>query len=545
VSPDHLAFLANHLWQSTLFAAAVWLITWALRENRAAVRHSLWLAASVKFLVPFSLLAAIGSQFQSSLSAPPRVSVLVGTIGQPFGAWGASLTAIPIGSTSSSVPANSVSAVLFYVWILGFVASILWWAVRWLQLRGAVRQATLLNLDVPIRVMACQGRLEPGVFGIFRPVLLLPDSIADRLTPGQLQAVLAHELCHVRRRDNLTAAVHMFVEALFWFHPLVWWIKLRLIDEQERACDEEVLRLGGDPQVYAESILRICECYLAASSMCVSGIASSNLKKRIEAIMRNRVALQLSLSRSLLLAVAAIAALAGPIIVGSARVKAGATESEPAVRAVASPTAIGEVRVITPQTAQLQPPQVESRRIPAAPPQVPRERGNPWSSRVMQEYHLGEIKVTGAKFLHNDVLRSLLGLVPGEAYDETRLRESLEDMRRLYGNLGYVTFLPEPAFDFDDQRKVVNLTLNVDEGRQYTINSIGFTGNTTTPSEVLRREVFVKEGEVFNASLLNLSLLRLNQLGSFEEIKEQDVRVQLSPTEAKLDVNIRVKEKGR
>ncbi|HEY3884210.1 MAG TPA: M56 family metallopeptidase, partial [Vicinamibacterales bacterium] len=64
--------------------------------------------------------------------------------------------------------------------------------------------------------------LEPGVVGIRRPILLLPDRIAECLTPEQLDAVVVHELCHVQRRDNLTATVHMFVEAVFWFHPLVW-----------------------------------------------------------------------------------------------------------------------------------------------------------------------------------------------------------------------------------------------------------------------------------------------------------------------------------
>ena len=58
----------------------------------------------------------------------------------------------------------------------------------------------------------------------------------------QLEAVIAHELCHVRHRDNLIAAIHMFVETVFWFHPLVWWIGKRMVEERERACDEEVLR---------------------------------------------------------------------------------------------------------------------------------------------------------------------------------------------------------------------------------------------------------------------------------------------------------------
>ena len=62
--------------------------------------------------------------------------------------------------------------------------------------------------------------------------------------------------------------LHMLVEALFWFHPLVWWLGARLVDERERACDEEVLRLGSDPQIYAESILKICEFYLESPLLC-------------------------------------------------------------------------------------------------------------------------------------------------------------------------------------------------------------------------------------------------------------------------------------
>src|SRR5207247_2637540 len=143
------------------------------------------------------------------------------------------------------------------------------------------------------------------------------------------QCVIAHELCHVRRRDNMAAAIHMFVEALFWFHPLVWWIKVRLIDEQERACDEEVLGLVGDPQVYAESILKICEFYLNSPLMCVSGITGSNLKKRIENIMMNRIGLRLSFSRIALLAIAALTTLAGPIAIGIVHATARTAQSEP------------------------------------------------------------------------------------------------------------------------------------------------------------------------------------------------------------------------
>jgi len=171
-------------------------------------------------------------------------------------------------------------------------------------------------MPVGVAVRSAPGVLEPGVVGVLRPVLLLPAGIGERLTAAQLEAVLAHELCHVRRRDNLLAAIHMVVEALFWFHPLVWWIGARLVEERERACDEEVLRLGSEPQVYAEGILNVCKLYVESPLACVSGVTGSDLKKRIEAIMTNRRVLGLNFAKKAALAVAGAVALAAPVLVG-------------------------------------------------------------------------------------------------------------------------------------------------------------------------------------------------------------------------------------
>jgi uncharacterized protein (TIGR03435 family) len=158
--------------------------------------------------------------------------------------------------------------------------------------------------------------VEPGVFGILRPVLLLPEGIANRLTHAQLRAILAHEMCHVRRRDNLAAALHMVVEALFWFHPLVWWIGARLIEERERACDEEVLRLGAEPLAYAEGILNVCKFYLESPLPCAAGVTGADLKKRIEDIMSNCLSRRLTPAKKILLAAAALIAVAGPVVMG-------------------------------------------------------------------------------------------------------------------------------------------------------------------------------------------------------------------------------------
>jgi bla regulator protein blaR1 len=312
--PAYLSPLANHLWQSTLFAAVAALLTLAFRKHRAGVRYGLWLAASVKFLVPFSLLVALGGQFgwrTMPVTIHPRVPFAVEQISQPFA------TPAPAArpATASTAP-RRVPTLLFGVWLCGFLWNAVRWFVDWRRVRATVRAASPLPLHLPIPVMSTAARMEPGVFGIRRPVLLLPEGIAEQLTPAQLDSIVAHELCHVQRRDNLAAAVHMLVEALFWFHPPVWWIEARLVEERERACDEAVLQASRDPEVYADSILTVCKFCLESPLVCVSGVTGANLKQRIEAIMLQRETRSLTSAGKLLLAATGLAALAAPVFLG-------------------------------------------------------------------------------------------------------------------------------------------------------------------------------------------------------------------------------------
>jgi hypothetical protein len=165
------------------------------------------------------------------------------------------------------------------------------------------------------------------VFGIVRPALLLPEGIFERLTAGQLQAVVAHELFHVRHRDNLVAAFQMFVETVFWFHPLVWWMGRRMGEERERSCDEAVLRAGSEPRIYAEAILNVCKFYTESPLACVSGVTGANLKKRIEAIMSKNVGSELRFRQKLGLTIAAMAAVAVPIVIGMAHAPVARAQS--------------------------------------------------------------------------------------------------------------------------------------------------------------------------------------------------------------------------
>ena len=311
----YLSPLANHLWQSSLCAAVAWLLALTLRKNRAAVRYSIWLAASAKFLIPFTLLVGAGGQLgwrAAPAIAQPQFSFVMDEIGRPFAS---SPPAARLAGEPS--PSDVFPAVLLGVWLCGFTIALVRWFRLWRRIRAIRRAATPLSLNLPIEVLSSSARLEPGVFGIRKPVLLLPEGITERLTPLQLKAVFEHELCHVRRRDNLTATIHMVVETIFWFYPLVWWIRERLVEERERACDEEVLRVAANPQVYAEGILNVCRFYLASPLTSVSGVTGANLKLRIAAIMANRTADSLTFGRRLLLAGAVVAAVAGPIVIGT------------------------------------------------------------------------------------------------------------------------------------------------------------------------------------------------------------------------------------
>jgi bla regulator protein blaR1 len=262
--PPVLIRIIDHLWQTTLFAIAAGLLTLLFRRNRAHIRYCLWLAASVKFLIPFSVLVMLGSHLplrDTAKVAAPSIPVLVEEFSQPF-ALTALAVAVRLDQENAQSSFGSAVPLFGTVWAVGFgVVAGSWWR-RWRRMRVGLRTAKPLDLSIGVPVVSSPAFIEPGVFGIFRPVLLLPDGIATQLTPAQLEAILAHELCHIRRRDNLAATIHMLVEAAFWFHPLVWWIGARLLEERERACDEEVLRMGNEPAAYAEGILKICELYL-------------------------------------------------------------------------------------------------------------------------------------------------------------------------------------------------------------------------------------------------------------------------------------------
>ena len=292
-------------------------------QESGGYRYGLWIAASVKFLVPFSVLIKLGSYFSSLRSAHEGaansvVSLTIMQLNQPFDA---PAVAPPVATTASALQLLSRFApVLFVVWLVGMLAVLAVWLVRWYRITAIAKRATPLREGAEaeivarlqdgqawerrVEIVSTADAIEPGIFGIARPVLLWPAAMCGQVSEAHIESIVEHELCHVRRRDNLTAMVHMLVEALFWFHPFVWWIGGRLVEDRERACDEAVVESGRERRVYAESILKVCEFCVESPLPCVPGVSGADLKRRIAMIMSHRAVRPIGVGRKLLLVAA-------------------------------------------------------------------------------------------------------------------------------------------------------------------------------------------------------------------------------------------------
>ncbi|HTT06049.1 MAG TPA: M56 family metallopeptidase [Steroidobacteraceae bacterium] len=337
------AALLNHLWQSTVCVGAVWLLTLALRANAARVRYWLWFSASLKFLIPFELLIRLGPHLipaphaataiapaSTTLAAAGAAVLLAGQIAAPF----------QFAEPMLVVPPHhlALTNILLCIWMSGFALVVFVWSSRWLHLRALLRSAQPAGLAAPVPVLVCRSDFEPGLVGIWNPVLLLPQSITERLTRSEIDAVIAHEVCHLRRRDNLLAALHMLVAAAVWFHPLIWWVGTRLVEERERACDEGVLAAGVDSHAYAECLLKVCRLCLQSPLACAAGVSGSDLMQRVRTLTNGNAVLPLTHAKRLGLIAAGFSGLVAPLAFGTLPAAiGGAVSAAPEARSAQAP----------------------------------------------------------------------------------------------------------------------------------------------------------------------------------------------------------------
>jgi outer membrane protein insertion porin family len=163
------------------------------------------------------------------------------------------------------------------------------------------------------------------------------------------------------------------------------------------------------------------------------------------------------------------------------------------------------------------------------------------------QFKLKEITFSGGKAVTNmKALRRLFPMKDGEIFSTADVRKGLDALRKAYGQLGYINFSPVPDTEIDDDKKQITLKIDLDEGKQYFVRRIEFQGNTTTRDKVIRRELAIEEGGLYNTQAWETSLLRLNQLQYFEQLKPEDATdVRRNDQEGFVDLTLKLKEKGK
>ena len=167
-------------------------------------------------------------------------------------------------------------------------------------------------------------------------------------------------------------------------------------------------------------------------------------------------------------------------------------------------------------------------------------------------FRVGTLKVQGNSIFSEQQILDYVGLKPGEVADGKRLQDAVyEDLKNVYGQQGFIQYNAEFEPDFKDSPSnpnegVVDITITIDEGQQFMLRRLEFTGNTFTRDRVMRREFLLNEGDVYNSRFLEISIARLNQTGYFDPVdKDQDVETRADEEQGDVDLNVKIKEKGR
>jgi type II secretory pathway component GspD/PulD (secretin)/beta-lactamase regulating signal transducer with metallopeptidase domain len=328
---DHaLRFAWPMLWQSSLLIGLLFALDLLMRRKlRPALRYALWLVVLVKLVLPPSLAIPTSAGWwlrpARTVPAEPRRTTVVVTYGP------SESPAFPIAATPVFV-APSRPHLLPAAWaFLGMVAVgmglLAWMLWRWHQVardarRAAVAPAQLCallpELRSPLRLRLTDHPQSPAVCGLFRPVILLPRSLAEHLPPAQLRAVLLHELLHLRRGDVWVNCAQALLQIAYWWHPLLWLANARIRRVREEAVDDAVmLALNEDAEAYAPTLLEVAKLALhrPLATLGLVGIleSRSSLRQRIERLMDFRPPRRAGLTLGSALAVFAFAALALPM----------------------------------------------------------------------------------------------------------------------------------------------------------------------------------------------------------------------------------------
>jgi beta-lactamase regulating signal transducer with metallopeptidase domain len=354
--------LLHFLWQGLAVGLLVWIVDRLSRRTSSQVRYAVSVAALFVMLASMPVTYAVLGRFPgratettadlavaSRSAVDPSTSSEAPLAANPAAAQVASASSVgdvdPISATGAhnrpilkSLPAQLAPyATLTYLLGVLFMLARLGLALREGQrlrqsaamlsdpaiLAMAARQARRIGLRAVPTVAWCQRAAVPLVVGLVKPAILLPTAIASGLAPDQMEALLAHELAHLKRLDLIVNLVQRLAESLLFFHPAVWYVSRRISVERENCCDDCVVAAGWGRVEYADALVRMAEICAAARGLtglegaallAASGEGPSQFKRRVLRLLDPQDHLRMGISRGWLLAAA------GAILLGLAAI---------------------------------------------------------------------------------------------------------------------------------------------------------------------------------------------------------------------------------
>ncbi len=289
--------LVHFVWQGALVALVLAIALALLRTQSARLRYAVCFGA----LLLMAAMPVLTYGVQTASLAPEEVRadspvVKVAPIAAP--AQPARAVETPVQAHARYLVESSLPW-LCWVWLCGVAAFALRNTVGWFRVRGLVRRDTRalgepwrsrldalcasLKIERQVRLLESARVTIPMAAGVVKPVVLLPASILTRLAPEQIEAILAHELAHIRRHDFLANVIQTVVETLLFYHPAVWWVSRRIREEREHCCDDVAVRVCGNNMAYARALASLAGLAMVPSGMAVA--ATSGLFRRVQRIV--------------------------------------------------------------------------------------------------------------------------------------------------------------------------------------------------------------------------------------------------------------------
>jgi beta-lactamase regulating signal transducer with metallopeptidase domain len=329
-----LHFAWPMLWQSSVLITVLFAIDFALhRRVRAAVRYALWLVLLAKLLLPPSLALPTSAAwwlFPSATSIKQPTTRFVVSYGPDIASR---LPSQPAPVFTPPRPPMSAATWIVPVWSALSIGLLVWMTARWRQVARDVKRAApapawlnelfnaakcSIGLHRTVRLRVTNQAMSPAVCGLFRPVILLPQSLVEKLPPAQLRAVLLHELTHLRRGDVWANCVQSLLQIVYWWHPLVWLANTRIRRVREEAVDDAVmLALRDDAETYAPTLLEVAKLafHRPLASLGLVGILESRsaLRQRIERLVDFRAPRRAGLTLVSLCGICIFSAVAVPM----------------------------------------------------------------------------------------------------------------------------------------------------------------------------------------------------------------------------------------